>query len=261
MTKRRDVLKLGLASGAMGLAGKASTSERNTAVPSSGLGFPDGFTPSHARTAKPAREFPFTDPLFRMPIATPVPASALNNPVLPDPLAHHRYNELKPQKFYIERLREFRWRYHSGAPYNQGSWSWGFITGAAGAPTIPGPTYRARYGEPVLVRRFNGLPPVGHSNVPFVLPSATIHLHNGHTASESDGIPTNFFNPGEFWDYHYGNFPAGFDFEHEIMSDLSPSGSTDLSAFWQPQRKPIRDSTVARTTRFKNSPRVIIRAV
>lgn len=217
MTKRRDVLKLGVAAGALGVAAKAS-SERSIAVPSSGLVFPDGFTPSHIGQPSPP-VIPFRDPLSRMPIARPVAASALNTPVPPDPLAHQRYRQFQPRQFYIERLREFRWRYHSGAPYNQGSWSWGFTT-ADGAPTIPGPTYHARYGEPVLVRRFNQLPPVGRGNVPFALPSTTIHLHNGHTASESDGIPTNFFNPGEFWDYHYGNFPAGFDFDHEIMTTL-----------------------------------------
>jgi len=36
-------------------------------------------------------------------------------------------------------------------------------------------------------------------------------LHNGHTASESDGNPQDWIDPGEFWDHHYGNFPSGFD--------------------------------------------------
>ncbi len=62
-----------------------------------------------------------------------------------------------------------------------GSWSWGFNG------STPGPVYHARYGEPILVRRHNNLPPIGVSNVNFALPSTTSHLHNGHTASESDG--------------------------------------------------------------------------
>jgi FtsP/CotA-like multicopper oxidase with cupredoxin domain len=160
---------------------------------------------------------PFTDPLFRLPKAMPVdPAMLVPGP---DPMAHQRYNEFTPQKFYVERLREFKWRYSSQGVYGNGSWAYGFANGN-GAPTIPGAMYHARYGEPVLVRRYNELPPVGTGNVPFALPSVTIHLHNGHTASESDGIPTNFFNPGEYWDYHYANFPAGFDYDHEIMSTL-----------------------------------------
>lgn len=69
------------------------------------------------------------------------------------------------------------------------------------------------------MRRENHLPDVDFANAAFALPSLTIHLHNAHTASESDGIPQDFFNPGEFWDHHYANFPAGFD-KREVMSTL-----------------------------------------
>ena len=220
MTKRRDVLKLGLAAGGAGLAATAGASERNIAIPQSGLVFPDGFTPSHIGRPSP-QATPFKDPLFRMPVARPVPENLMNAfPAPPDPAAHQRYDEFKPQRFYFERMREFKWRYHSDQPYQKGSWSWGLTNGPGSAPSVPGPTYHARYGEPVLVRRFNQLPPVGQGRVPFGAPSPTIHLHNGHTASESDGIPTNFFNPGEYWDYHYGNLPAGMDHVHEIMNTL-----------------------------------------
>ena len=213
---RRDLLKMGLA-GTLSATATAGHSRMN--FPQSGLVFPDGFTSSHVGRPSPPTT-PFKDPLFRMPIAKPVSESMLNHPLPPDPLAHQRYHELQPQKFYIENIKEFKWRYHSDPPYNGGSWSWGFTNGKGGQATTPGPTYHAKYGEPILLRRFNKLPPVGAGHVPFALPSLSIHLHNGHTASESDGIPTNFFNPDEFWDYHYGNFPAGFDYEHEIMSTL-----------------------------------------
>ena len=97
----------------------------------------------------------------------------------------------------------------------------GFRSEGIGAgPITPGPTYHAKYGEPIFLRRFNDLPPIGPDLMArFALPSTTVHLHNAHTASESDGIPTDFFDPGEFWDHHYANFPAGFD-EREIMSTL-----------------------------------------
>ncbi len=39
----------------------------------------------------------------------------------------------------------------------------------------------------------------------------TIHLHNGHTASESDGFAGDFFKPGFFKDNHYANAYAGID--------------------------------------------------
>ncbi len=61
------------------------------------------------------------------------------------------------------------------------------------------------------MRRYNDLPPVGHAKVGFGLPSTTSHLHNAHTASESDGNPVDWIDSGEFWDHHYGNFPAGHD--------------------------------------------------
>ncbi|OYV76949.1 MAG: copper oxidase [Chromatiales bacterium 21-64-14] len=51
------------------------------------------------------------------------------------------------------------------------------------------------------------------------MPSFSIHTHNGHQASESDGFPADFADPGEFWDHHYPSFPAGFD-PNEVMSTL-----------------------------------------
>ena len=73
---------------------------------------------------------------------------------------------------------------------------------------------------PILVRRFNDLPPVGVSQVTFALPSTTTHLHNAHTASESDGSPQDWIDSGEFWDHHYANFPSGHD-PREKLTTLS----------------------------------------
>ena len=44
-------------------------------------------------------------------------------------------------------------------------------------------------------------------------------MHNAHTASESDGYPNDWLNPGEYWDHHYANFPSGFD-DREKLSTL-----------------------------------------
>src|SRR5207249_10652976 len=41
------------------------------------------------------------------------------------------------------------------------------------------------------------------------IPSVTTHLHNGHTPSESDGFPCDFFAWGSFYDQHYPNALAG----------------------------------------------------
>jgi len=213
MATRRDILKLTAAGAGYGLAPN---------IAKANLVFPDGFVPSIVETPSPPVT-PFAVPLNVMPIAQSVDPTFLNTPAgggqAPDPQRHQRYNEFQPQKFYVNYIEEFLWQYHSDYPYNQGSWAWGFRDPHMPKGITPGMTFHAKYGEPVFLRRINSLPPVGAANIRFALPSPTIHLHNAHTASESDGIPQDYFNPGEFWDHHYANFPAGFD-KRETMSTL-----------------------------------------
>jgi FtsP/CotA-like multicopper oxidase with cupredoxin domain len=203
MAKRRDLLKLGLVvGGASLLASKRAQAQDRDLLKY--LCPPDGFPDQLAKPSPPAQ--PFVADLFIPPIALPV--DQLTPP--PDPHSHQRYDEFKPKKFYAIHEREFLWKYHTQPPYDKGSWSWGFW--AKNSRNIeqgmaPGPTYHARYEEPILVRRYNDLPPVGASRVTFALPSTSSHLHNGHTASESDGHPLDWIDAGEFWDHHYGNFP------------------------------------------------------
>ena len=90
----------------------------------------------------------------------------------------------------------------------------------------PGPSIQAFYGEPILVRRINALPEIlndeadnpSRRNVKFAMPSTTTHLHNAHTASESDGHPNDWIETGEYWDHHYGNFPSGFDAREKLST-------------------------------------------
>jgi FtsP/CotA-like multicopper oxidase with cupredoxin domain len=207
MIRRRDCIKLGLAAGGGALlAGRGALADDRKDL----LRFlcpPDGEPPDLATQSPSVR--PFVCELFVPPIKQPV--ARLDPP--PDPRAHQRYDEFPPQKLYEVREQEFLWTYHSDPPYGAGSWSWGFDG------STPGPTYHARYGEPVLVRRINDLPPIGVSKVTFALPSTSAHLHNGHTASESDGNPQDWIDSGEFWDHHYCNFPSGFD-EREKLTTL-----------------------------------------
>ncbi|RDD63058.1 multicopper oxidase family protein [Ferruginivarius sediminum] len=230
MFNRRDALKAGMAAAGAGFAAsqvKAAPQHGQRPFPQSGLVFPQTHYPSVVARPSP-KVTPFVAPLNIMPVAQPVPQSDLLKPenggVAPDPDRHQRFNEFPPQKFYIEHLTEMRWRYHPEAPYGDGgtgysttagSWSYGFNN------LVPGATYKAWYGEPIFLRRLNKMPPIGSpdTKVNFALPSLTIHLHNAHTASESDGIPQDYFDPGEFWDHHYGNFPAGFD-DREKMNTL-----------------------------------------
>ncbi|HEX4955170.1 MAG TPA: multicopper oxidase domain-containing protein [Thermoanaerobaculia bacterium] len=88
---------------------------------------------------------------------------------------------------------------------------------------VPGPTYHAYYGQPILVRNVNDLPA---DNGGFGLPSVSTHLHNGHTPSESDGFPCDFFERGQFYDHHYPNVLAGALSTHPPDGDLNESMST-----------------------------------
>ena len=122
--------------------------------------------------------------------------------------------------------------FHPAAPYNTdgGSIIWGYDG------VYPGPTFISRHGVPILVRIINGLyfddeanpPPPGRIAGGFGDPRISTHLHNGHTASESDGNPADIYPPTQapnpnlpqypasienltFRDHHYAMFRAGLD--------------------------------------------------
>jgi FtsP/CotA-like multicopper oxidase with cupredoxin domain len=91
---------------------------------------------------------------------------------------------------------------------------------------FPGPAIHARYGRPALVRFENRLDenPQKLPTMDFGAPDKTFltHLHNGHTAPESDGNPHYFYTdyegagvhgygPGTWCDNLYLNWPAGGD--------------------------------------------------
>jgi FtsP/CotA-like multicopper oxidase with cupredoxin domain len=152
---------------------------------------------------------------------------------LPVPEAHQRFWEYLPRKFYILVEKEFQWRFHKDyrdkLDHRDKSWSWGFEAKAKFRNgkvecrcVTPGPIFHARYGEPILVRRINDLPDVGHTDgnarIKFGLPSTSCHLHNAHTASESDGFPNDWINPRQYWDHHYANFPSGHDDREKLTT-------------------------------------------
>jgi len=211
MVKRRDVLKLGLAAGGSSVLAASRVMGQDQDLLKY-LCPPDGFPVWNFKPSPNAT--PFVAKLFIPPIKQPVPQLT----PAPDPRAHQLYQRFPPKQFYEVHETEFRWQYHPQPPYSDSSgkgvsWSWGFDG------VTPGPIYQARYGEPILVRRYNNLPPVGQSQVTFALPSTTTHLHNAHTASESDGYPMDWIDSGEFWDHHYANFPLG-NHPNEKLSTL-----------------------------------------
>ncbi len=90
--------------------------------------------------------------------------------------------------------------------------------------TFPGPMINAEYGRPALVRFENHLDenPQNLDRQDFGSPNLSFltHLHNGHTAPESDGNPhysmrygprSEGYEPGLWVDNLYLNWPAGGD--------------------------------------------------
>jgi FtsP/CotA-like multicopper oxidase with cupredoxin domain len=89
--------------------------------------------------------------------------------------------------------------------------------------TFPGPMINAEYGKPVLIRFINELGdnPLGLDRQDFGAPdySFLTHLHNAHTAPESDGNPNYSmkaigypgYEVGQWCDNLYLNYPAGGD--------------------------------------------------
>lgn len=230
MIKRRDFVKFGLAAGAVSLLGDKLEAQQEGDLLKF-LCLPDGLPPDLLSRPSP-KATPFVAELNVPPIKQPT-AGPLNP--APVPGAHQRYNEFLPRKFYEIHEQEFQWQYHPEPPYDKGSWSWGFDG------MTPGPTYHARYGEPILVRRHNDLPPVGSNKVSFAMPITTSHLHNAHTASESDGYPLDHIPSGHFWDHHYCCFPMGNDpkeklttlWYHDHMMDFTaPNVYAGLAGFF-----------------------------
>ena len=151
MIRRRDFFKLGLAAGAAGLFPADSEAQQDDLKKF--LCLPDGLPPDLLAHPSP-KSTPFVAEMNIPPLKRPT-QKPLDPP--PVPGAHQRYNEFLPRKFYEIHEQEFLWQYHPEPPYDKGSWSWGFDG------VTPGPTYHARYGEPMLVRRYNDLPVLGRS--------------------------------------------------------------------------------------------------
>ncbi len=123
---------------------------------------------------------------FGTPIARPVADLAAEGmPFSNAGRPHQRFNEFYPQKAYEVHVRLFPWRFHPDlAPSNLYGYS----------DLSPGPLYKANYGVPIVVRQYNDLY-AGGDGSGFGRPETITHLHNAHTASESDGFPGDFY-PG-----------------------------------------------------------------
>ena len=197
--QRRQALKLGAAAAAAGVLS-------SELVPGSAIAkdLPPGPT-----------TVPFVDPL-------PVYTAKTWETLALSPLAtesrgsgecgrasHQGWTKFPPQKFYTLHVKEGAHKFHRDLP-------WETIWGYDGI--VPGPTFVARYGEPILVRIYNELPA---GAVGFGSPEISTHMHNLHLPSESDGFAGDYFSPtkygptltapGSYQDHHYVNCYAGYD--------------------------------------------------
>jgi len=192
-----------------------------------GMGAYAALNPGRARGADiPTSPFvlnPFSDPL---PIPTPMTPSdpATWGGPLPNPAAHQIWME--PAEYYRIKLEVAEHNFTSSLVRGPGGTTRSLpastIYGYNG--TFPGPMIRARYGRPTLVRFENHLGdnPLNLDRGDFGVPEMLVHLHNGHTAPESDGNPYHrpmSYQHGEYQDNLYLNWPPEGD-DREKQSTL-----------------------------------------
>lgn len=198
---RRTVVKTGVIAGAAAII----TSKKSLVRAQD---YPDPPATAPSLCSQPANSpptTPFVDDL-------PIPAPALPTLLFPFPTknanlahgeaardAHQAWNQFPPRVFYQAVAAPSLHRFHRDL---SPTYLWTFNG------QYPGPTFLNKYGVPSLVRFRNALP-TDH-NVPAV-PQITIHMHNGHTPSESDGFAGDFFDTGLWKDNHYPNVYAGVD--------------------------------------------------
>jgi len=227
---RRDLMRLGLLTSAGFLIPKNGLSARSPQFGGGGS-FGDscyGFY-GHSGTPVSPPTTPFLEVLPIMPVHQPVaqftgpaPTAAPNtaiNPATGLPYegrtrTHQAFTQFPAQKLYEVHQQQASVSVHPQLP-TQTLWSFN--------GSVPGPTYVARYGEPILVRNYNNLPA---NNGGFGIQSVSTHLHNGHTPSESDGFPCDFFAVGQYYDQHYPNVLAGFSSTNPPNGDIRESMST-----------------------------------
>lgn len=226
---RRDLIKMGLLTSTgylipkLGLSARAQTSS-GSSFGGSGSGCFGGYgTPVSPPTT------PFVEPLPIMPVHQAVtqftgPPPTVNpnttiNPATGLPYEgrtrpHQAFGQFPAQKLYEVHQQQCQVSVHPQLPIQT---LWGYNG------SVPGPTYVAHYGEPILVRNYNNLP---SNNGGFGIQSVSTHLHNGHTPSESDGFPCDFFAVGQYYDQHYPNVLAGFSSTNPPNGDIRESLST-----------------------------------
>jgi FtsP/CotA-like multicopper oxidase with cupredoxin domain len=179
----------------------------------------DGLTGTSGQPVSPPNT-PFQDPLPIPPTLaqktlTPAPTEAANTAAGEAARApHQKWQQFLPQKTYELEEVAVSEQFYPAVDGVPPSTTWRFRDTVNNNVS---PIIRANYQEPIVVRIHNRLPA---NNGGFGINQTTTHLHNGHTASESDGSPVDFYDAGKFKDYHYPNVRAGFASTHAPLGDL-----------------------------------------
>jgi FtsP/CotA-like multicopper oxidase with cupredoxin domain len=200
---RRTVLKTGALLGAAAVL----TSKKS-------LVLAQGAPPPLAQPVLCGTTAPVSPPTRPFIDALPVPQPALPQILSPLPTkaantgageaardAHQRWEQFLPLVMYRMNAAPSLHQHHTDL---LPSFMWTFNG------TYPAPTPLNFYGVPTIVRFVNNLPTTP-PNTTFGINEITVHLHNGHTGSESDGFAGDFFSTGFFKDNHYANAYAGID--------------------------------------------------
>ncbi|WP_447903308.1 multicopper oxidase domain-containing protein [Pseudomonas serbica] len=134
-------------------------------------------------------------------------------------------------------------RFHPKMPVQHHNSVWTFDG------TLPPKLLMVRYGQPVLMRHYNGLPIDPSANMGFGLHTISTHEHNGHVPAESDGYANAFFFPGQFYDYRWPIQLAGYDSINTKAEDPRAAfpcapGETLWTNDMSPGRKTCENGTI-----------------
>ena len=229
---RRIALQVGVATTTAAFAGVAGAWTRN-GLPWNGSPATTPFLESMPVTPLlPQR--PLTDPAFAQQ-PTEAPNRAVN-PATGIPYEgrgeSHQFRSLNPpQQFFAQRFGAVpAVSIHPNLQPQVNFWgaNLGGSDLSTDKPMTPMPTIVSRYlagaNTAVLVRRFNNLP-TGAASGGFGKNQTSTHLHNFHSAPDSDGGPCDpglgaaaenpltqgrFYFPGQYYDYYYNMKRAGF---------------------------------------------------
>src|SRR3954453_7626628 len=147
---------------------------------------------------------------WRAPLPIPPPARKASTVLATcNKAAHQYYGDYPAQTAYemtARPIRNYVWNSAMAKAVGADNESWGYDG------VFPGPTLDFKYGHPVVVRHTNRLPDP-RTFKGWASPGSIPHLHNFHTASESDGGPWRYTLPGEATDHHYCLQRAAFTAE------------------------------------------------